>query len=472
MPKYVLAIDQGTTGTTALVLDQRLAVKGKRNVEFRQIFPRPGWVEHDLEDIWDSTLKAVSGALREAQVKAAALEAIGITNQRETTLLWDRRSGEPVQRAIVWQDRRTAERCRELPTDLIRARTGLVPDPYFSATKLEWLLRDRSPEGLAFGTVDSWLVWKLTGGRVHATDVTNASRTMLLRLDTLDWDDELLELFGVERSLLPEIRRSSEVVGDGELCGASAPIAGIAGDQQASLFGHGCFHAGQAKTTYGTGNFVLVHAGTSPPVPPHGIIATAAAGDHEYALEGSVFVTGGAIEWLREGLGLLADAGQSEKLARAVDDNGGVYFVPALAGLGSPHWRPEARGVVTGLTSGTRREHLARAALESIAYQTCDVIDAMNIELDVLHADGGATANRFLMQFQADVLRIPVEVAAERETTAIGAAALAGLAVGVFTSKDEVARALGTAKRYEPQLDEDEAERLVREWRRAVKNAL
>jgi glycerol kinase len=468
----VLAIDQGTSGTTCLVVDGDLRSRGRGFCPLRQYYPRPGWVEHDPEDIWRGVVAATEQALLDARVRAGDVQAIGITNQRETTLLWDRRSGEPVQRAIVWQDRRTAARCRELPTDLIRARTGLVPDPYFSATKLEWLLRDRTSDGLAFGTVDSWLVWKMSGGRVHATDVTNASRTMLLRLDTHDWDDELLELFGVERSLLPQIRRSSEVVGDGELSGARAPIAGIAGDQQASLFGHGCMQAGQAKTTYGTGNFVLVHAGTFPPVPPHGIIATAAAGDHEYALEGSIFVTGAAIQWLRDGLGLLADTGASETLARSVDDNCGVYFVPALAGLGSPHWRPEARGVVTGLTSATRREHVVRAALESIAYQTRDVIDAMSIELDVLHADGGATANRFLMQFQADVLRIPVEVAAERETTAIGAAALAGLAVGVFSSRDEVAQALGTAERFEPQLDEDEAERLVHDWRRAVKKAL
>src|SRR2546423_4441080 len=468
----ILAIDQGTSGTTCLVVDGDLRSRGRGYCPVQQHYPRPGWVEHDPEDIWRSVVAATEQALADASVRGGEVQAIGITNQRETTLLWDRRSGEPVQRAIVWQDRRTAERCLELPKDLIRERTGLVPDPYFSATKLEWLLRDRSPDGLAFGTVDSWLVWKLTGGRVHATDVTNASRTMLLRLDTLDWDDELLELFRVERSLLPEIRRSSEVVGDGELSGVSAPIAGIAGDQQASLFGHGCYHAGRAKTTYGTGNFVLVHAGTALPVPPHGSIATAAAGDHEYALEGSVFVTGAAIQWLHHGLGLLADAGESETLASALEDNGGVYFVPALAGLGSPHWRPDVRGVVTGLTSGTRREHLARAALESIAYQTRDVIDAMNIELDVLHADGRATANRFLMQLQADVLRIPVEVAAERERTAIGAAALAGLAVGVFTSKDEVAQALGTAERYEPQLGKDEADRLVREGRGAGKNTL
>jgi glycerol kinase len=466
----ILAVDQGTSGTTCLVVDEELRSRGRGYVQLRQHYPRPGWVEHDPEEIWQSVVAAAEQAL--ADVSPADIRAIGITNQRETTLVWDRRSGEPVQRAIVWQDRRTADRCRELPADLIRARTGLIPDPYFSATKLEWLLRDRRSDGLAFGTVDSWLVWKLTSGRVHATDVTNASRTMLLRLDTLDWDDELLALFGVDRSLLPEILASSAVVGDGEIAGVRAPIAGIAGDQQASLFGHGCFRVGQAKATYGTGNFVLVHAGSSPPAAPHGILATAAAGDREYALEGSVFVTGAAIQWLRDGLGVLADAAESESLARAVEDNGGVYFVPALAGLGSPHWRPDARGLVTGLTGASRREHLVRAALESTAYQTRDVVDAMGIELEALRVDGGATANEFLMQFQADVLRIPVEVAAERETTAIGAAALAGLATGVFDSKDDVARALGTARRYEPRLDEGEAERLVGEWRAAVQRAL
>jgi glycerol kinase len=468
----ILAIDQGTSGTACLVVDGDLQPRGRGYCAVRQHYPRPGWVEHDPEELWQSVVAATEEAVVEARVRPVDVKAIGITNQRETTLLWDRRSGAPVQRAIVWQDRRTADRCRELPSELIRARTGLVPDPYFSATKLEWLLRDRPADGLAFGTVDSWLVWRLTGGRVHATDVTNASRTMLLRLDTGAWDDELLELFGVDRSLLPDVRGSSEAVGEGEVAGVRAAIAGIAGDQQASLFGHGCFDTGRAKATYGTGNFVLVHAGTSPPVPPHGIIATAAAGDREYALEGSVFVTGAAIQWLRDGVGLVADAAESEALARAVDHNGGVYFVPALAGLGSPHWRPDVRGVITGLTGGTRREHLARAALESIAYQTRDVIDAMGIELDVLRADGGATANGFLMQFQADVLQIPVEVAAERETTAIGAAALAGLALGVFGSRDEVAHALGAPKRYEPQLDADEAERLVREWHQAVERAL
>jgi glycerol kinase len=468
----ILAVDQGTSGTTCLVVDDELGVRGRGYRQVTQHFPQPGWVEHDPDEIWQSVVVATEQALTDAGVRPADVKAIGITNQRETTLLWDRRTGEPVHRAIVWQDRRTAERCRELPSELIRARTGLVPDPYFSATKLEWLLRERSPDGLAFGTVDSWVVWKLTKGHVHVTDVTNASRTMLLRLETLAWDDDLLELFGVERSLLPDIRESSEVVGEGEICGITAPIAGIAGDQQASLFGHGCLQAGQAKATYGTGNFVLVHAGMSPPTPPHGIVATAAAGKHEYALEGSVFVTGAAIQWLRDGLGLLADASESERLARSVDDNGGVYFVPALAGLGSPHWRPDARGLVTGLTGGTRREHLARAALEAIAYQTRDVIDAIGVALDVLRVDGGATSNGFLMQFQADVLRIPVEVAAERETTALGAAALAGLAVGLFGGKPEITGALGVAKRYDPRLDEDEVERLTGEWRRAVEKAL
>jgi glycerol kinase len=468
----ILAVDQGTSGTTCLLVDGQLQSHGRGYVPLRQHYPRPGWVEHDPEEIWQSVVTATEQALAVAGARPADVRAIGITNQRETTLVWDRRSGNPVQRAIVWQDRRTAERCAELPSELIRERTGLVPDPYFSATKLEWLLRGRSSAGLAFGTVDSWLVWKLTGGRVHVTDVTNASRTMLLRLDTLDWDDELLELFGVERSLLPWIHASSEVVGDGEVAGVRAPIGGIAGDQQASLFGHGCFHAGQAKATYGTGNFVLVHAGSTPPVPPHGILATAAAGAHEYALEGSVFVTGAAIQWLRDGLGLLTDAAESEALARAVDDNGGVYFVPAFAGLGSPHWRPDARGLVTGLTGGSRREHLVRAALESIAYQTRDVVDAMGMVLSALRVDGGATANDFLMQFQADVLRVPVEVAAERETTALGAAALAGLATGLFDSRDEIARALGTPRRYEPRMVEDEADRLVSEWRAAVERAL
>ena len=467
----ILAIDQGTTGTTCLVVDDELRTVGRGYRPIEQHFPRPGWVEHDPEELCQSVLTAAEQALADARVRPTELAAIGIANQRETTILWDRRSGEAVHRAIVWQDRRTAERCLELPAELIRARTGLVADPYFSATKLEWLLRGRSPKGLAFGTVDSWLVWKLTGGRVHATDVTNASRTMLVDLETLDWDAELLALFGAERSLLPEIHGSSEVVGEAALLGATVPIAGIAGDQQASLFGHGCVRPGQAKATYGTGSFVLVHLGAALRKPPHGVVVTAAAGDREYALEGSVFVTGSAIQWLRDGLGIIGDAGESEALARAVDDNGGVYFVPALTGLGSPHWRPEARGLVSGITRGTRREHLVRAALEAIAYQTRDVVDAMDTEIDVFRADGGGTANGFLMQLQADLLGIPVEVAAEQETTARGAAALAGIAVGAF-EEDVLLATLTPARRYEPRLDRAEVERLLAGWHDALRRTL
>ncbi len=410
----ILAIDQGTTGTTCLLVDADLTVRSRGYAELPQHYPRPGWVEHDPEEIWQSVLAAAGQALTEKP------SAIAITNQRETTLLWNRRTGEPVHNAIVWQDRRTAERCAGLPAELIRERTGLVPDPYFSATKLEWLLRGRNPSELAFGTVDTWLVWKLTGGRVHATDETNASRTLFCSLDTLDWDDELLELFGVPRELVPEIRPSGSHFGEGELLGHTLPIGGIAGDQQAALFA-----SGGAKATYGTGSFILVE--TEEPA-RDGVLRTAAARlPHEspkHALEGAVFVTGAAIQWLRDELGLIGDAGESEQMAAAVDDNGGVYFVPALAGLGSPHWRPDARGTITGLTRGTTRAHLVRAALEAAAYQTSDVLDLMP-RLGCLRADGGMSRNRWLMQFQADVLGIPVETAREPEQTALGAALLA-----------------------------------------------
>jgi glycerol kinase len=411
----ILAIDQGTTGTTCLVVDDELNIRGRGYAELPQHFPRAGWVEHDPEEIWASVLAAAEAAIREGGTPAA----IGITNQRETTVVWDRRTGRPVHNAIVWQDRRTAERCAELPSELIRERTGLVPDPYFSATKLEWLLA-RHDGDLAFGTVDTWLVWKLTGGAVHVTDETNASRTLLCSLDTLDWDDELLELFGVPRELLPEIKPSGSAFGEGELFGLTLPITGIAGDQQAALFA-----AGGAKATYGTGSFVLVE--TEEPARA-GVLRTAAArleGEApRRALEGAVFVTGAALQWLRDGLGLLDDAAESEELAASLDDNGGVYFVPALAGLGSPHWSPEARGTITGLTRGTTRAHLVRAALEAAAYQTADVLDEMP-PLEHLRADGGMTRNRWLMQFQADVLGVPVETAREPEQTALGAALLA-----------------------------------------------
>jgi glycerol kinase len=472
----LLAIDQGTTGTTCLVVDDELRPRGRGYREVPQYFPRPGWVEHDPDELWESVLGAATDALADAGIESTDLSAVGLANQRETTVVWDRRSGRPVHRAIVWQDRRTAERCRELPRDLIRDRTGLVPDPYFSATKLEWILSERDAAGLAFGTIDAWLLWKLTGGEIHATDVSNASRTLLFNLETLEWDRELLELFGVPESVLPRVVPSSGIVGEADLLGARVPIAGIAGDQQAALFGQACFRPGQAKATYGTGSFVLVNAGTETAAAPEGLVRTVAwrLGDSPavYALEGSVFVTGAALQWLRDGLGILGAPAESEALARSVENNEGVYFVPALTGLGSPHWEPEARGLIAGLSRGTSRAHIVRAALEAIAYQTRDVLDAMAFELDVLRADGGGAQNAFLMQFQADIARLPVEVPSERETTALGAAALAGLATGTWSSLDDLAAAWRRDARYEPELDGSEAERLLGEWRLAVTRAL
>jgi glycerol kinase len=472
----LLAIDQGTTGTTCLVVDDELLPRGRGYREVPQYFPRPGWVEHDPEELWGSVLGAATDALAAAGIQSTDLSAVGLTNQRETTVVWDRRTGRPVHRAIVWQDRRTAERCRELPRDLIRDRTGLVPDPYFSATKLEWILSERDAAGLAFGTVDAWLLWKLTSGEIHATDVSNAARTLLFNLETLDWDRELLELFGVPESVLPRIVSSSGIVGEADLLGARVPVAGIAGDQQAALFGQACFRPGQAKATYGTGSFVLVNAGTESATAPEGLVRTVAwrldGSPAVYALEGSVFVTGAALQWLRDGLGILGPPAESEALARSVESNDGVYFVPALTGLGSPHWEPGARGLIAGLSRGTTRAHIVRAALEAIAYQTRDVLDAMAFDLDVLRADGGGAQNAFLMQFQADISGLPVEVPTERETTALGAAALAGLATGIWSSLDDLAAAWRRDVRYEPELDAAEAERLVGEWRLAVRRAL
>jgi glycerol kinase len=474
----LLAIDQGTTGTTCLVVDDELRGAGRGYREIRQHFPQPGWVEHDPDEIWESVLAATRDALADAGVTTSDLSAIGITNQRETTIVWDRRSGRPLGRAIVWQDRRTAERCRELPRDLVRARTGLLPDPYFSATKLEWILQrsSASARDLAFGTVDSWLAWKLTRGDVHVTDVTNASRTLLLNLETLEWDEELLELFGVEGTVLPRVVPSSGVVGEAVLDGATVPIGGMAGDQQAALFGQGCFAAGQAKATYGTGSFVLVNAGEDHSSPPEGLLATAAAvapgARPQRALEGAVLVAGAAVQWLRDGLGLIEDASETETLAASVDSTGGVVFVPALTGLGSPHWDPEARGLILGLTRGTTRAHLARATLEAIAFQVADVLDEFPGAVDALRADGGATANRVLMQFQADVLGCPVEVAADAEQTGLGAAALAGLAVGVWPDLDAVRRCIRAGARYEPAMSRDEAGARRDAWHRAVQLAL
>jgi glycerol kinase len=469
----ILAIDQGTTGTTCLVVDDELRLRGRGYRDLRQYSPRPGWVEHEPEEICATVVEAADAAVRDAGVGTGDLRAIGITNQRETKLLWERATGRPVHRAIVWQDRRTAARCRELPAELIRARTGLVPDPYFSATKLEWLLaRTRArPDELAFGTVDTWLVWKLTDGRVHATDLTNASRTMLLDLESLEWDDELLELFGVDRELLPSLVRSSEVVGEAELLGARVPIAGIAGDQQAALFGHGCHERGEAKATYGTGSFVLVNAGPDREPAPPGLLETAEASGG-YALEGAILSSGAAIQWLRDGLGILSDAAESETLARQVESTDGVYFVPALTGLGSPHWNADARGLLTGITRGTSAGHIARAALEAIAFQVADVLDAIPGGVGVLRADGGASGNDFLMQFQADLLGCPVDVAAERETTALGAAALAGLAIGLWPSLEGVRARIRRGATYEPSPDRDWVAERRAEWQVAVRRSL
>ena len=472
----LLAIDQGTTGTTCLVVGDGLDVRGRGYAPVAISTPRPGWVEQDAWELWASVERAAAAAVADAGIVPPDLTAIGIANQRETTVVWDRTSGEPIGPAIVWQDRRTAERCRELPEGEIRAVTGLTADPYFSATKLEWILRKAGARGaLAFGTVDSWLVWRLTGGAAHVTDVSNASRTMLLDLETLTWSDDLLSLFGVDRSLLPELRRSAEVVGEGELLGVRLPVAAMAGDQQASLYGQACFAPGEAKATLGTGAFVLVATGGDYSAPPHGLVRTAAASaagaPPAYALEGSVFVAGAAIQWLRDGLGLLADAAESEALARSVASSEGVYFVPALTGLGSPHWAPDARGLVCGITRGTRREHLVRAALESIAFQLLDVIDALPERPAVLRLDGGATSNALLVELSADVLQLPIEVAAERETTALGAAALAGVAMGKWTESDlvELRRA---ATRVEPQRNAAAMEPLIAGWREAVVRAL
>jgi glycerol kinase len=450
----ILAIDQGTTGTTCLVVDDELRVRGRGYAELTQHFPRPGWVEHDPQEIWRSVLGAAEAALASSGVEPTA---VAIVNQRETTVLWDRATGEPVANAIVWQDRRTTDRCAELPGDLIRERTGLVPDPYFSATKLEWLLRAHPAQGLAFGTVDTWLIWKLTEGRVHATDETNASRTLLCSLATLEWDDDLLELFGVPHDLLPEIKPSGSHFGECELLGRTLPIEGVAGDQQAALFA-----AGGAKATYGTGSFVLVE--TEEPA-GKGVLRTAAArleGEpRRRALEGAVFVTGAAIQWLRDGLGLLESVAESEQLAASLADNGGVYFVPALSGLGAPHWRADARGTIAGLTGATTRAHLARAALEATAYQTADVLASMP-SLDLLRADGGMTANRWLMQFQADLLGLPLETAAEPEQTALGAALLAL----------RERRPSPAGARFEPLMERETAERLVAGWHETLRRAL
>jgi glycerol kinase len=482
----VLALDQGTTGSTALLIHQDGTVLGRGYREFTQHYPRPGWVEHDPEEIFRVSLEVMREALARSGAPPAGL---GITNQRETVVLWDRRTLAPVSPAIVWQDRRTSERCRELRESgletLLRERTGLVADPYFSATKLEWLLRDperrrRAERGeLAAGTVESWLVARLSGGRVHVTDHTNASRTLLYGLAARTWDPELLGVFSVPREVLPEIVRSAGVVAetDAEHLGVRLPVAGLAGDQQSALFGQGCCSEGSAKNTYGTGAFLLVFTGGKLPAPATGVLATAACGplgEPAYALEGSVFIAGAALQWLRDGLGLLETAADSDRLARSVADTGGVHFVPAFVGLGTPHWEAEARGTITGITRGTSRAHLVRAALEAMAFSSAELLDAMaghSIDVPALRVDGGAAANDWLMQFQADVLGIPVERPDMVETTALGAAGLAGIALGVWRGPDEFL-AGRRFQRFEPTTTEAERRRLRQGWARAVEAAL
>jgi glycerol kinase len=492
MDDLLLAIDQGTTGTTALLIDRQLRVQGRATVPFPQHFPLPGWVEHDPEEIWFSVQQALRRLPQESGIDLRRVVAIGITNQRETTLLWDRKSGRAVHNAIVWQDRRTADICQQLreqgAEEMVRARTGLLLDPYFSGTKLTWLFREhphlqaRAQAGeLAFGTVDSYLVWRLTGGSRHVSDVSNASRTLLMELQSRQWDDDLLKLLEVPREVLPEIRPCAEIYGRTKGLGLlpdGIPIAGMAGDQQAALFGQTCFVPGESKCTYGTGAFLLENVGNRPIASHHGLLSTVAwqiGEEVNYALEGSAFIAGAAVQWLRDGLGLFPASADIEALAATVPDSGGVMFVPALTGLGAPHWRSEARGVISGITRGTTAAHLARATLEGIALQILDLAQAMTEDrgepLHLLKVDGGAAANDLLMQLQADLLGLPVVRPPMMETTALGAALLAGLGVGFWSDRQEIKASWREEKRFVPQMPEEKRRELVERWRQAVGKA-
>ena len=488
---FILALDQGTTSSRAIVFDHDGAVRGIAQREFQQIFPQAGWVEHDPRQIWSSQLDVARAALAKAGIKAGDVAGIGVTNQRETTVIWDRRTGEPIHNAIVWQDRRTARFCDDLKRaghgEWIARKTGLVVDAYFSGSKIRWLLdhvpgaRDRAQRGeLAFGTIDTWLLWNLTGGALHVTDPGNASRTMLFNLHTGSWDDELLRLLAVPRELLPEVRSSSEVYGETASGVFDAPIrvGGIAGDQQAALFGQNCFKRGMAKNTYGTGCFMLMNLGPRPVPSRHQLLTTVAwktSAGTDYALEGSVFIGGAVVQWLRDGLGLIKSSAEVEVLAASVPDCGGVYLVPAFAGLGAPYWDQYARGTITGLTRGTTAGHIARAALEGIAFQVADVLEVMRkdsrIAVNELRVDGGASANNLLLQFQADLLRVPVVRPKVVETTALGAAYLAGLAVGFWKDRSEVQRAWQLDRAFEPQQSPDEAAHRRSRWAEALKRA-
>ncbi len=490
MTDYILAIDQGTTGTTALLVGHDLRIHGSQTIDFQQHFPKPGWVEHNPEEIWASVRQAILELLAATGTSTGQIQAIGITNQRETTLLWERKSGRPVANAIVWQCRRTAEICQRLKArgieERYRRQTGLVLDPYFSGTKLAWLLEEsaeaksRAEAGrLAFGTIDSFLVWRLTGGKSHVTDVSNASRTLLMDLQTLAWEDALLEPLGVPRSILPEITSSSQLYGKTtglDFLPDGIPIAGMAGDQQAALFGQACFNPGQSKCTYGTGAFILENIGPAPLPSRHGLLTTVAwqiGGQTSYALEGSAFIAGAAVQWLRDGIGLIESSAAVEALARQVPDSGGVVFIPALTGLGAPHWRSDARGQITGLTRGTKAAHLARATLEGIALQIYDLVMAMTDDRgepgSILKVDGGAAGNNLLMQMQADLINRPVSRSETVETTALGAAMLAGLATGFWNDMQELAANWREERCFAPQADNTWRETLLEQWRAAIR---
>lgn len=490
MEKFILSLDQGTTSSRAILFNKDGEISGMAQEEFKQYFPHPGWVEHDANEIWKSILSVISKLFSETGVKPEQIAGIGITNQRETAVVWDKETGEPVYHAIVWQSRQTADICEHLKDkgfeDLFKNKTGLVVDPYFSGTKVKWILdhvegaRERAEQGkLLFGTIDTWLIWKLSGGKIHITDYSNASRTLIYNIYELKWDGELLEILNIPPSILPEVRPSSEVYGytDKDLFfGYEIPIASACGDQQAALFGQACFHKGMAKNTYGTGCFMLMNTGERAIPSKHGLLTTIAwgvDGKIEYALEGSIFVAGSAIQWLRDGLKMIENASDSEQYANKVSSTAGVYVVPAFVGLGTPYWDSEARGAVFGLTRGTTKEHFVRATLEALAYQTKDVLSAMEedsgISLKKLRVDGGAVKNDFLMDFQSDILQVPVERPAINETTALGAAYLAGLAVGFWKNKDEISKQWTVEKLFKPTMEEAVSNELYEGWKKAVK---
>ncbi|EAH0630215.1 glycerol kinase, partial [Listeria monocytogenes] len=488
--KYILALDQGTTSSRAMIIDEEGEVIGVAQEEFDQIFPKPGWVEHNANEIWASILAVIAGVLLKTNISSKEIAGIGITNQRETTVIWDKESGNPIYNAIVWQSRQTEDICKQLRKDgyedTIRSKTGLLIDPYFAGTKARWILdhvdgaQERAEKGeLLFGTIDTWLVWKLTGGRAHITDYSNASRTLLYNIYDLEWDDELLKMLNIPKAMLPEVRPSSEVYADTvpyHFFGEEVPVAGIAGDQQAALFGQGCFEKGMAKNTYGTGCFLLMNTGEKAVRSENGLLTTLAwgiDGKVEYALEGSIFVAGSAIQWLRDGLRMVRQSSDSENYASRIESSDGVYVVPAFVGLGAPYWDSDVRGAVFGLTRGTEKEQFIRATLESLAYQTRDVLYAMEqdsgISLKTLRVDGGASANNFLMQFQSDILGVPVERPENKETTVLGAAFLAGLAVGVWKDKNEIKKHWKLDKRFEVEMKDEQREDLYEGWHKAVK---